>query len=77
MPAHLVSLMKVLFRLNSKWFWLEYKTQWAVYFKGKIYFLYVILKTVKGKEIISFKVESRSLVCSRIVLQDVKWSVDL
>lgn len=61
----------VLFRLNSPWFWLEFKTQWAVNFKEEIYFMYIILETIKGKEIPSFKVGSRNLVGSRIVLQDV------
>lgn len=60
----------VLFRLNSPWFLLEFKTQWAVNSKEEIYFMYIILETIKGKEIPSFKVGSRNLVGSRIVLQD-------
>lgn len=40
-------------------------------FKEEIYFMYIILETIKGKEIPSFKVGSRNLVGSRIVLQDV------
>lgn len=61
--------MKMLFRLNPNWFWLEYKTQWDVYFKEEIYFICVILETIKRKEIPSFG--SKNLVGSRIVLQDV------
>lgn len=36
---------------------IEYKTQWTVYFKEEIYFTYMILKTIKWKEIPSFNLD--------------------
>lgn len=42
---------------NSSWFWLECKTQWAVYFKEEIYFTYIILEIIKWKEIPSVNLD--------------------
>lgn len=61
----------MLFRHNSHWFRLEFKTHWAVYFKEEIYVMDIILETIKRKEIPPFKVGSRNLVGSKIVLQHV------
>ena len=69
--TYLRSLMKMLFRFNSHWLWLEYNIQWDVYVREEIYFTCIILETIKRKEVPWFNVVFRNLVGFRSVLQDV------
>lgn len=51
------SYAAILDLLQLQLVWIECKTQWTVYFKEEIYFTYIILETIKWKEIPSFNLD--------------------